>query len=190
VNAYLIVPGSSFVSREAYLVFRLSKAGLKKLPPHISAASTNRRHWALTRHCRLTDSPARTNMVLFIHRTVRLTILRVVDLHASRRFQHAGFREVKARIPHRVVCSNLGAEGRGRENPARTPHHRDAAQDCIHFSNGCYPDRYRGKGQSPSERRYRGQGSTSVPFAIPLHRSDPFENTDGRLPGDHWTAPY
>jgi hypothetical protein len=37
-------------------------------------------HWALTRHCRLTDSPARTNMVLFIHRTVRLVILRVVDL--------------------------------------------------------------------------------------------------------------
>jgi hypothetical protein len=31
-------------------------------------------------HRRLTDSPARTNVVLFIHRTVRLIILRVADL--------------------------------------------------------------------------------------------------------------
>ena len=35
------------------------------------------------RHCRLTDSPARTDMVLFIHRTVRLIILRVADLAAA-----------------------------------------------------------------------------------------------------------
>ena len=47
------------------------------------------RHWALTvsrpsagalRHSRLTDSPARTDLVLFIHRTVRLIILHVADL--------------------------------------------------------------------------------------------------------------
>ncbi|WHZ25505.1 MAG: hypothetical protein OJF51_000300 [Nitrospira sp.] len=30
-------------------------------------------------HCRLTHSPARTNVVLFLHRTVRLIILRVAD---------------------------------------------------------------------------------------------------------------
>ena len=30
------------------------------------------KHGALTEHCRLTDSPARTNLALFIHRAVRL----------------------------------------------------------------------------------------------------------------------
>ena len=51
-------------------------------------------HWAFTNsrpsanvkrfgHCRLTDSPARTNVVLFIHRTVRLIILRVADVAAA-----------------------------------------------------------------------------------------------------------
>ncbi|WHZ25267.1 MAG: hypothetical protein OJF51_000062 [Nitrospira sp.] len=34
-------------------------------------------------HRRLTDSPARTNVVLFIHRTVRLIILRVAALAAA-----------------------------------------------------------------------------------------------------------
>ncbi len=33
-------------------------------------------------HCQLTDSLARTDVVLFIHRTVRLIILRVADLPA------------------------------------------------------------------------------------------------------------
>ncbi|WHZ28282.1 MAG: hypothetical protein OJF51_003080 [Nitrospira sp.] len=37
----------------------------------------------LAGHCRLTDSPARTNVVLFLHRTVRLIILRVADLAAA-----------------------------------------------------------------------------------------------------------
>ena len=35
---------------------------------------------ALTGHCRLTASPARTNVALFLHRAVRLIILRVADL--------------------------------------------------------------------------------------------------------------
>jgi hypothetical protein len=54
-------------------------------------ASGPLRHWALTDsrpsadvktlgHCRLTDSPARTNVALFIHRAVRLIILPVADL--------------------------------------------------------------------------------------------------------------
>jgi len=55
-------------------------------------------HWALTgsrlsthvRHCQLTDSLARTNVVLFIHRTVRLLIHRVVDLNT----QHSTLRTV------------------------------------------------------------------------------------------------
>jgi len=34
-------------------------------------------------HCRLTNSPARTDVVLFIHRTVRLSILHVADIVAA-----------------------------------------------------------------------------------------------------------
>jgi hypothetical protein len=37
----------------------------------------------LAGHCRLTDSPARTTVVLFLHRTVRLILLRVADLAAA-----------------------------------------------------------------------------------------------------------
>ncbi|HET7058305.1 MAG TPA: hypothetical protein VFI05_06195 [Nitrospiraceae bacterium] len=39
------------------------------------------RHWALT------DSPARTDVALFIHRAVHLIILRVADLLAGNRFE-------------------------------------------------------------------------------------------------------
>ena len=62
--------------------------------PWTSAASTDYpRHWARTvsrpcanclRHCRLTASPARTNLALIILRAVRLIIFRVVDLHEIR----------------------------------------------------------------------------------------------------------
>ena len=34
-------------------------------------------------HCRLTDSPARTNVALFLHRAVRLISLRVAHLAAA-----------------------------------------------------------------------------------------------------------
>ncbi|MDI3464817.1 MAG: hypothetical protein OJF50_003638 [Nitrospira sp.] len=62
---------------------------LKKATNFVLASLT--RHWALTGsrpsanvktlgHCRLTDSPARTNVALFLHRAVRLIILRVADL--------------------------------------------------------------------------------------------------------------
>ncbi|HEX5543925.1 MAG TPA: hypothetical protein VFX10_00445 [Nitrospira sp.] len=37
----------------------------------------------LAGHCRLTDSPARTDVALFIHRAVRLIPLRVADLPAA-----------------------------------------------------------------------------------------------------------
>ena len=46
-------------------------------PLTISRPSTNVKRFG---HCRLTDSPARTDMALFIHRAVRLIILRVADL--------------------------------------------------------------------------------------------------------------
>jgi len=62
----------------------------KTLPPHrLGGVHKPETHWALTnsrpftsgsRHCRLTVSPARTNVALFIHRAVRLIILRAVDL--------------------------------------------------------------------------------------------------------------
>ena len=41
-------------------------------------------------HCRLTDSPARTNVALFIHRAVRLIILRVADLEKRLLLFHLG----------------------------------------------------------------------------------------------------
>jgi len=51
------------------------------LPRRLSQIpKTQGAHRLALRHCRLTDSPARTNMALFIHRAVRLIILRVADL--------------------------------------------------------------------------------------------------------------
>ena len=92
---------SAFESRRSYLAPTkwTSMRNPKRLPPHISAASTNvSRHWALTRHCRLTASPARTNrrhwaltvsrpftnLTCIILHVVNLIILRVVDLHEIR----------------------------------------------------------------------------------------------------------
>jgi hypothetical protein len=53
--------------------------------------------------CRLTGSPARTNVALFLHRAVRLIILRVADLVAV--FLNSLWRLA---VSSRIVMKNVG----------------------------------------------------------------------------------
>jgi hypothetical protein len=52
--------------------------------PLLTGLAASHKHEDLG-HCRLTDSPARTNVTLFLHRAVRLIILRVVNLAPVRK---------------------------------------------------------------------------------------------------------
>ena len=71
------------------------------------------RNCRLTGHCQLTDSLARTDVVLFIHRTVRLTILRVADLAAAEPrsgvSRHAGVGRVRRRAILNILRGSVSS---------------------------------------------------------------------------------
>jgi hypothetical protein len=73
-----------------------------------------------SRHCRLTDSPARTSVVLFIHRTLHLIILRVMDFVKRNSYYGSTNIQCSSRsILRIIVCEIRNTRYEGRDTNGR-----------------------------------------------------------------------